>query len=335
LKEKIDFVVTWVDSEDALWLNEKSKYSTTENENNGQNRFRSWDNLRFWFRGVEKFAPWVNRIHFVTCGHLPPWLNLNHPQLHFVRHEDYMPAECLPTFNSNAIEFHLHKIEGLSDHFVYFNDDTFIISPVRRTSFFRDGKPCDMARLNSFCPREGVSQIIFNDLRVLNRYFNKRNVVHQKLSNWINWRYGWKAGIKTFWQIIQNKNFFSAIEDTHLPTAYTKSQFETVWNSIGDSIHETCQHKFRSKDDLSHFVIRYWRLAQGDFSPHKVSGIFFALLDQKNCLSAADAIMKQNIDMVCLNDDVRKTEDFNRMKTIINNAFNKILPGKSSFEINP
>ena len=54
-------------------------------------RYRDWDNLQFWFRGVEKFAPWVNKIHFVTYGHLPKWLNVNNKKLNIVNHKDFMP----------------------------------------------------------------------------------------------------------------------------------------------------------------------------------------------------------------------------------------------------
>jgi hypothetical protein len=333
LSEKIDFVVTWVDGEDEQWLSEKSKYSATKNEDDGINRFRSWDNLRFWFRGVERFAPWVNRTHFVTCGQLPSWLNLNHPKLNIVKHEDYMPAECLPTFNSHAIEFYMHKIKDLSDNFVYFNDDTFIVSPVSPDSFFQNGKPCDMAVLNSFYPMEGVSQVIFNNIRLINEHFNKYDMVCSNLSNWINWRYGLKYCVKNAFQIIKNKKYFSAFADTHLGTAYTKLQFETVWDALGDIISETCRHKFRNKEDVNHFIIRYWRLVQGDFYPKRTAETFFMLINPEDCLSAADAIVSQKTDMLCLNDDVAKVEDYNKMITIINNAFSKILPEKSRFEI--
>ena len=83
------------------------------------------DNLQYWFRGVGKFAPWVNRIHFITYGHLPPWLNVDHPKINIVRHTDYIPKKYLPTFNSHVIELNIHRIEGLANCFVYFNDDTF------------------------------------------------------------------------------------------------------------------------------------------------------------------------------------------------------------------
>ena len=99
----IDFVLIWVDGNDPKWKKEYMKYAPTAQGDKGEIRFRDWENLRYWFRGVEKFAPWVNKIHFVTCGHIPNWLNLNAPKLNFVKHSDYIPASYLPTFNSHTI----------------------------------------------------------------------------------------------------------------------------------------------------------------------------------------------------------------------------------------
>ena len=102
----IDFVVTWVDGNDPAWQQEKQKY-TAVNADVRVNRYREWDQLKYWFRAVEKYAPWVNKIHFVTWGHLPEWLDTTNPKLNIVNHKDYIPEEYLPTFSSHTIELHL------------------------------------------------------------------------------------------------------------------------------------------------------------------------------------------------------------------------------------
>ncbi|MDR2890496.1 MAG: Stealth CR1 domain-containing protein, partial [Alistipes sp.] len=76
---EIDFVVTWVDMDDPEWRVDFAKYSgraTTDNSRNetSEARFRDYGFLKYWFRGVERFAPWVRKIHFVTCGQKPEWL---------------------------------------------------------------------------------------------------------------------------------------------------------------------------------------------------------------------------------------------------------------------
>ena len=127
----IDFVIPWVDGSDPAWQKERdakaAQLGSMERCDNRGERYRDWDNLKYWFRGVEKFAPWVHKIYFVTWGHLPEWLDVQHPKLVIVRHEDYIPKEYLPTFNSHTIEWNLHRIHGLSENFVYFNDDIFLL----------------------------------------------------------------------------------------------------------------------------------------------------------------------------------------------------------------
>ena len=76
--EKIDFVLTWVDGGDPIWQKEKSKYSSEKDYGNKAAHYRDFGTLKYWFRAVEKYAPWVNKIHFVTCGQKPEWLNENH-----------------------------------------------------------------------------------------------------------------------------------------------------------------------------------------------------------------------------------------------------------------
>ena len=81
--DKIDFVVTWVDGSDPIWQKVKNQYSA-EGADTRVTRYRDWDQLKYWFRAVEKYAPWVNKVHFVTFGHLPQWLNTDNPKLNIV-----------------------------------------------------------------------------------------------------------------------------------------------------------------------------------------------------------------------------------------------------------
>ena len=91
----IDFVITWVDMDDPKWQAEFAKYSgRKENTKNGVSkaRFRDYGFLKYWFRGVEKFAPWVRKIHFVTSGQKPDWLDVSNPKINLVNHQDYIFA---------------------------------------------------------------------------------------------------------------------------------------------------------------------------------------------------------------------------------------------------
>ena len=107
---KIDFVISWVDGADPAWRKEKYKYMGMNEPDAGADRYRDMGILKYWFRAVEAYAPWVNQIHFITWGHLPSWLNVNHPKLNIVNHNDYIPEEYLPTFNSHVIEHNLFRM---------------------------------------------------------------------------------------------------------------------------------------------------------------------------------------------------------------------------------
>ena len=127
----IDIVLAWVDGSDPVWREEKRKRMEEQgisvNVDDREDRYRDWDLMRYWFRGIEKFAPWIRKIHFVTWGHLPEWMDVANPKLHIVNHKDYIPEKYLPTFNSNVIEMNFYRIEGISEDFIYFNDDMFLL----------------------------------------------------------------------------------------------------------------------------------------------------------------------------------------------------------------
>ena len=85
----IDFVVLWVDANDPNWQSERAKYTQGESDDASVIRYQNRDNFKYWFRSVAKYAPWVRKIHLVTCGQTPDWLDINHPNINLVKHSDY------------------------------------------------------------------------------------------------------------------------------------------------------------------------------------------------------------------------------------------------------
>ena len=138
----IDVVYTWVDGTDEAWDDARRARldglagTALTREASGRARYLDHGELRYSLRSLHLFAPWVRRIHVVTAGQTPDWLDTDHPQINLVDHRDLLPADALPTFNSHAIETALHRIEGLAEHFVYFNDDFLLGRPQRPESFF-------------------------------------------------------------------------------------------------------------------------------------------------------------------------------------------------------
>mgnify|MGYP002623596626 CR=1 FL=1 len=326
--EKIDFVIIWVDGNDPKWQKEKAKYSPNKNTDSRNIRYRDWENLKYWFRGVEKFAPWVNKIYFVTCGHYPEWLNKDNPKLVCVQHSDYMPKEYLPTFSANPIELNLHRIKGLSEQFVYFNDDMFICKKVKKEDFFKNKKPCDMAVFN---PITGVDETFVsleqNVNLIINRHFKKNSIVKKNLNKYLNIRYG-KYNMRTFFCLP-----FSRIQgfyEAHSCNPFLKSTFNEVWDKEFETLDETSKRKFRSTQDVNQYIFKYWQFCKGNFKPKYNKRKSIRIFD--NLDKACNIIKKRKYQIVCLNDSNSSEEEFNIAKKKIIECLERILPEKSSFE---
>lgn len=328
---QIDFVITWVDMTDPQWQSDFATYSAQgDNTKNGvsEARFRDYGFLKYWFRGVEKFAPWVRRIHFVTSCRLPEWLDLSNPKLHIVRHEDIIPAEYLPTFNSVVIERYINRIEGLSEHFVYFNDDFYITNHIPQERFFREGLPCDIAVFTYNPSWSQWYKRIKNNIRLINRHFNKKEVMERHHGKWFHPSYGSKAR----WNyLLRYYDKFVTLRTPHNAQPYLKQTFDDVWAACGDELTRTSANRFRALSDLTPELFRTWQICSGNFSPintYNDTKMFPLMLRPKQ---AERAIREQKYNLICLNDNVH-IRQYEQVMMSIEQAFDSILPEKSSFE---
>ncbi|MCQ2145641.1 MAG: hypothetical protein MJY72_07855 [Bacteroidales bacterium] len=132
----MDIVITYVDGLDPLWMQD---YENAVGGKLNEKRFRDWGTLRYLLRGIRKFMPYIDNVFLVVAreSQVPSWVS---EKLKIVLHKDIIPKELLPVFNSTAIEMFLHRIPGLSEQFIYFNDDIFPVAQSRPEDFFRDGK---------------------------------------------------------------------------------------------------------------------------------------------------------------------------------------------------
>lgn len=330
----IDFVILWVDGNDPHWLAEKKKYQSDDiTENNSNNRYRDWGLLPYWFRAVEKFAPFVRKIHFVTWGHLPPFLNAENPKLNIVRHDEFIPPEYLPTFSSHAIEMNIHRIPGLADQFVYFNDDMFLLRPFQPEDFFRDGLPCTYG---GEVPIELIGNIgtwqhaAVNDLGIVNAHFPKREAMVKYGKKYRDKRYRWKDNLRTFLLEKLYPDYFTGFKNLHAPAAYLKRTFQEVWNAEPEKLASTCRDRFRTSDNVNQWLALWWQIASGQFSPavidNRVMKVCGDTIDQ-----LCESIEQQQCSYICVNDPEEKI-DFERLSKRLQVAFGKLLPEKSSFE---
>ncbi|MCL1937738.1 MAG: Stealth CR1 domain-containing protein [Candidatus Azobacteroides sp.] len=328
----IDFVVTWVDMNDPQWQKDFAAHAgKIDNKTNefSEARFREYGLLKYWFRGVENFAPWVRKIHFVTCGQHPEWLNIRHPKLHLVDHKDYIPLQFLPCFNSSLIEIYLHKIPDLSEHFVYFNDDFYMINALTPERFFINGLPNDIAAFRLNLGLSLWNRCLKNNIAIINKRFDKKEVIKRDHDKWFSKDYGGKSFLT---RLLSPYGKFITLRTPHNAQPYTKTTFEEVWKFAGKELTEMSVHKFRSPKDYTQELFRTWQICQSNFMPYNTyhDTKMFPLIFKSE--KAVKAIREQSYLLICLNDSVH-VKNFEKTMRDIHSAFESILPNKSSFEI--
>ena len=223
---EVDIVYTWVNDKDPIWLKKRQKYINHELACEGSNnkaRFEDHNELYYSILSVKKYLPWVRNIYIVTDDQIPVWLG-NDKQIHIVNHKEIIDEKYLPTFNSHVIEANIHKINGLSEHFIYFNDDVMVARPLEKGHFFR---------------KNGLTSI-FVSLKSL-KIMQEKGIVTATLQ-----------ASKNSNQILNKK--FGHIIDSPLVHTYVplkKSSFIKYWNENKELIEPFLNNKYRGKNDLN------------------------------------------------------------------------------------
>lgn len=336
MNEPIDFVVTWVNGNDPEWIADKNRYSqNVEKKGNGSERFRDWNQFFYWYRAVEKYAPWVRKVFLVTYGHVPEWINLKCPKLVFVKHSDYIPEKYLPTFSTVPITLNIHRIKGLSEHFVMFDDDMYLASAVQPSDFFDDGLPkiCAISYpLQNWTYNGHFAHQLFGDIGVANGVYNIQTSIENNPELWFSKEYGKdrKYNKRAYLDAYMPGMFYS-----HLPIPLRKSDMKELWDKIPNILDESSSHKFRTYSDIERFIFTLWEIMTGKFVPVSKTHFgkaFHSLSTQAKEISEAFASKKYKT--ICLNDSVDVTEEnFDRIRNEIEKILSREFPEKSSFEL--
>lgn len=323
----IDIVYTWVDGDDPVWREKRYKYMPSLPNGEVPNhlsdaRWRQENELMYSLRSVEMYAPWVNRIYIVTDGQCPTWLNRNHPKIRIVDHSEIFPADALPVFSSHAIESRIYCIPGLSEHFIYGNDDTYFSSLTRPEDFFNaDGTPI---------------------VRVMKARFNRERA--RNGGNYYRIIYRMQSLVEEHWgKLVCHKPH-------HNFDAYRKRDFETCVARMPEQWRATTYNRFRTNDDMQRCYVDYYAVAAAGATLRKVNrynrinnpfSFIKALITGRYGADSRwiklDEVkdFKRDLDkynplMLCMNDNVRTTdEDYRRMIDFLKSLY----PSKSSFEL--
>ena len=218
----IDVVYTWVDGSDPAHLESVRKFKSLPAADASE-RFQDHEELRFSLRSLEAFAPWVNHIYIVTNGQQPHWL-VQGPKLSVITHDRILPPDYLPTFNSHAIESALHRIPGLAEHYIYFNDDVLLCRPMEERDFFTAGGLLYGMLSSAILPNRAMTG---RDLESVCAQKNSQRLIFQEWGVWFDRRF----------------------KHTYHPQR--RSVGEDVERRFQTDVHRTRSQRFRSPEDVA------------------------------------------------------------------------------------
>ena len=146
LHDPIDAVILWVDGSDPKWRKRYNERASVKKFNSRSSEFRDRymekNELVLVFTCIEKYMPWINKIHLVVDDQVPYWLNLSHPKIRIVNHRQIFGVDDYHSFNSISIQANLFNIPGLSEKFLLFDDDLTVTKELKISDFFtEDGIP--------------------------------------------------------------------------------------------------------------------------------------------------------------------------------------------------
>lgn len=316
---EIDAVYTWVDSSDPAWQAHRLAHSGSVRSAGGptmpsadnDERYLDRDELRYSLRSLWCHAPFLRRIHIVTSGQVPDWLDRSDPRINLVEHREIFPdVSALPTFNSHAIEACLHRIPGLAEHFVYLNDDFFVgreITPgdlftrsgltrarFAPSQFIYDGEPPAGA-----VPTDWAA---YNATRIIERDFSMSfDRKHQ-----------------------------------HVPYSLTRSLLEEMDDRYADEFDATRRARFRSPGDLAvpSMFAQFYAVASGKGVEWETTPGDYVYADT----GRADAdrryavILEERPKFFCLNSTLHGAFELNHQAVSISRLLTRLLPTPSPFE---
>ena len=293
----MDVVITYVDGNDLVW---KQDYEKTTNVPVMEKRFRDWGTLKYLLRGIETKMPYIRNVYLVVShpSQVPSWADVS--QLNIVLHKDIIPQEFLPTFNCNPIEMHLHRIPGLDEEYLYFNDDMFPVGECRPEDFFRNGRPVIGYYRHLFA--SGMyKKICRNSDRLARR----------------------ALGLKP-------SCFFTRPQ--HICSPMLKSQCEELYAMVKEEIRKTSAARTRTEENLNQYLFLDYMNYKGMVINEKISNKHFSVA-VASPESLRDFLHNPTRNMVCINDVHLSESRYEQLRGAILAAFDSTFPEKSRFEI--
>lgn len=310
----VDVVYTWVDSADPEWQErhrEAVRASAGEDLNataRSASRFASRDELRHSLRSVAAYASWVRRIHVVTDGQVPDWLDTSHPKIRLVAHKDIFPdPSVLPTFNSHAIESCLHRIPGLAEHYLYLNDDVFLAGPARPERFFT---PAGQARYFPSMVPVDDSPVSSEDIPIVAAFKNGRTALERQF------------GRRPLTRL------------RHTPHPQRRDVLLDIEEALAEEVTRTRASHFRTPSDVSlaSQLHAHWGEATGRAVCSDI-GYEFVHLGDPDADAVIDRLLTRgDVEAFCLNETDVPDDALELVQARLSHVLDTMLPLRSPFE---
>jgi hypothetical protein len=291
----MDIVITYVDGNDPVWKQDYEKYTNVPVM---QKRFRDWGTLKYLLRGIEVNMPFIRNVYLVVShpSQVPQWVDQT--QLKIVLHSDIIPEKYLPTFNCNPIEMHLHRIEGLDEEYLYFNDDLYPLAPCRPEDFFRDGKGV-LGFSRHFLASGMYKKICRN------------SDTHAKKA----------LGLKPS---------FCFVRPQHTCTPMFKSECEQLYSILEQDILASLT-RVRTSGNLNQYLFLDYQLYKGRMVNEKISNKHYSVA-VTSPEKLKSFILSPTRNLMCVNDVRLSEERYLKLRTAMIEAFEQKFPQKSRFE---
>lgn len=292
----MDIVITYVNGNDPIWQRDYEKYTNIPIM---EKRFRDWGTLQYLLRGIEAHMPFIKNVYLVVShrSQVPEWADTSN--LKIVLHEDFVPAEYLPTFNSNTLEMNLHRIAGLDEQYLYFNDDIFPVRDCRPEDFYRDGKV-----------RIGISRHYLCSGMFKKICRNSDRLARKALG------------------LPLSRSF---VRPQHICAPMLKSECERLSEIVKDDIMKSYT-RIREHVNYTQYIFTDYLFYQGKILAERISSRHLSVaVSSRNRICSS--IERPSRDIICINDVNLSESRFEELREAVLNSFEKIFPSKSRFEL--
>ncbi|MGK9148436.1 stealth family protein [Plantibacter flavus] len=307
----IDLVFSWVDGSSEEFQRARAKrmqsYVVGEGDDSDA-RYRQINELKYALRSVHTFAPWVRRIFIATDSPAPEWL-ADHPKVTIVRSEEFFAdLDALPTHNSMAVESQLHRIEGLSEHFLYSNDDMFLGRPLSPELFFSPG---GISKFVEATTRIGLGANDPSRSGFENAARVNRRLLHERFGR------------------------VTARHLEHCAAPLRRSVMAEMEQEFSEAFHATSHSAFRAADNISvtNSFYHYYALMTGRAVQQTQAKVRYIETTLKQSLGQMDRLLKRrDQDMFCLNDGSRPEISTEERTTAVIDFLDRYFPFPAPWE---